>query len=340
MLLSIICPLFNKERYVVDMIKSVLRQTSANWELIIIDDGSTDNSYAIASEFQENNPDIKLYRRTDFKEAKGAAVCRNIGISHAKGNFIMFLDADDLLAPFCVEQRLDCATKGMEGLDFLIFKTAEFKNSPPKLQRKRNGNFKLIRGKENHFIKKFCKQDLPWNISAVLWKREAFKKNKGFIEAFARLQDPELHLRSLLLGLKCAVVDGTKADVLYRIDENRRSISHFELLKIYVVNTKLFLEVFTKLMENKNRGDLKPLLTGYIVRVEQYALFWANVDYENRKLYEFELKKLYDSEVVKKTLTPTANFLIRTMRSLSKFRILFRIRYHSILVQLYLKLLH
>lgn len=87
---SVIIPLFNKEDYVFNTIKSVLNQTFTDFEIIVVNDGSTDSSYKIASEI--NDPRIRLYSNNN----KGLSYSRNYGVKKANAHFIAFLDADDL----------------------------------------------------------------------------------------------------------------------------------------------------------------------------------------------------------------------------------------------------
>jgi glycosyltransferase involved in cell wall biosynthesis len=87
---SVIIPLYNKESYIENTIKSVLNQTFQDFEIIIIDDGSTDNSNQIAAQFQDYR--IKIIKQ----ENKGVAFARNSGIFNAKSEHIALLDADDL----------------------------------------------------------------------------------------------------------------------------------------------------------------------------------------------------------------------------------------------------
>ena len=96
---TIIIPSFNKGRYIAETIYSVCQQTYKNWELIIVDDGSNDNSCSLISEAQMSSDRIKFYRRE--ARPKGASVCRNIGLKHATGEFVLFLDADDLITKNC-----------------------------------------------------------------------------------------------------------------------------------------------------------------------------------------------------------------------------------------------
>ena len=92
-LVSIITPVYNSEKYIEECIKSVINQSYKNIEMIIIDDGSTDNSKNIIEKYTESFPFIKYIK---CNENNGAWAARNIGIEKAKGRFISFLDADDL----------------------------------------------------------------------------------------------------------------------------------------------------------------------------------------------------------------------------------------------------
>jgi glycosyltransferase involved in cell wall biosynthesis len=91
-LVSIIIPAYNVEKYIGETIKSVINQTCGNWELIIINDGSTDDTADIAKKMAEKDPRIKLYSQ----ENGGVSRARNKGLTLAQGDYIAFLDADDL----------------------------------------------------------------------------------------------------------------------------------------------------------------------------------------------------------------------------------------------------
>lgn len=90
-LISIIVPVFNAEKYLPDMINSILNQTYTAFELLLIDDGSTDRSYEVCLEFADKDQRVRAYHQMNM----GASKARNIGISLATGRFIAFVDADD-----------------------------------------------------------------------------------------------------------------------------------------------------------------------------------------------------------------------------------------------------
>lgn len=100
---SIITPCYNGGRYVAETIESVKRQTYPNWEMIIIDDGSTDDSAEIIAGYAQDDPRIKMIRQHNA----GTATARNAGMRCAKGRYIALLDADDLWEPVFLQRQLE-----------------------------------------------------------------------------------------------------------------------------------------------------------------------------------------------------------------------------------------
>jgi glycosyltransferase involved in cell wall biosynthesis len=95
---SVIIPLYNKEKSIYSTIESVLNQTYPNFELIIVNDGSTDQSLEAAKSFNDSR--IKIFNKSNG----GVSSARNMGIDKSQKQFIIFLDADDLWLPFCLEE--------------------------------------------------------------------------------------------------------------------------------------------------------------------------------------------------------------------------------------------
>lgn len=102
-LVSIITPLFNAEKYIEKTVLSIIEQSYTNWELLIVDDCSKDNSYDVVKKISEKDKRIKIIR---LKENSGAAVARNTGIENANGRFIAFLDSDDTWHPKKLEKQI------------------------------------------------------------------------------------------------------------------------------------------------------------------------------------------------------------------------------------------
>ena len=95
-LVSIIMPSYNSSKYIAKTIDSIINQSYTNWELLITDDCSTDNTCEIIKEYTAYNQRIKLFT---FLENKGAGVARNKSIKEAKGRYIAFCDSDDRWKP-------------------------------------------------------------------------------------------------------------------------------------------------------------------------------------------------------------------------------------------------
>lgn len=102
-LVSVITPSYNAESFLSQAIESVIAQTYPYWEMIVIDDGSTDNTTVIAETYASKNKKIKLIK---FEKNKGVAVARNTGIENASGRYIAFLDSDDLWLPIKLERQI------------------------------------------------------------------------------------------------------------------------------------------------------------------------------------------------------------------------------------------
>jgi GT2 family glycosyltransferase len=127
LLVSIIIPVYNSQAFLADTIESALCQTYRSKEIIIVDDGSTDNSYAIAKSYERDGVIVIQQANT------GAAVARNTGMARAKGEYIQFLDAGDLLDIGKIEMQIE-ALKGQTNklavCDFLQFGSEEELKKP------------------------------------------------------------------------------------------------------------------------------------------------------------------------------------------------------------------
>lgn len=102
-LVSIITPCFNGQKYIAETIESVLAQTYEKWEMIIVDDGSTDDSMQVIEAYANKDNRIHFYKQKNA----GSAVARNNGIGHANGQYIALLDADDLWRPNFLQSQID-----------------------------------------------------------------------------------------------------------------------------------------------------------------------------------------------------------------------------------------
>ena len=115
-LVSIIMPSYNTARFIDKTIESVLKQTYKNWEMLIVDDCSTDNTEEIVSKYDDKRI---IYLKNQKKS--GAAVSRNKALKNAKGKWIAFLDSDDLWYPTKLEEQINYMKKNKYSFSYTSF---------------------------------------------------------------------------------------------------------------------------------------------------------------------------------------------------------------------------
>ena len=146
-LVSIIMPSWNTERFIAETIQSVLDQTYTNWELIIVDDCSSDNTDEVVASFKDER--IK-YLHND--KNSGAALTRNKALREAKGEWIAFLDSDDLWMPEKLEHQIDFMNKNSYSLSFTEYEKVDedskplniYVSGPDKVNKRKMYNYDYI----------------------------------------------------------------------------------------------------------------------------------------------------------------------------------------------------
>ena len=117
-LVSIIIPLYNVEKYIAKCLESVSAQSYSNYEVIIVDDGSTDSSASIAKEYVERDSRFNIITQKNT----GVSTARNTGLERASGDYVVFIDADDFIAPDYLDYMLGLCCQS--GSDFCLSKNA------------------------------------------------------------------------------------------------------------------------------------------------------------------------------------------------------------------------
>jgi glycosyltransferase involved in cell wall biosynthesis len=106
-LVSCIIIFLNEERFLAEAVESVLEQSYTNWELLIVDDGSTDRSTQIAFEYAQKYPEKVFYLEHENHQNRGMSASRNLALRHAKGKYISYLDGDDIWLSSKLEEQLE-----------------------------------------------------------------------------------------------------------------------------------------------------------------------------------------------------------------------------------------
>ena len=210
-LISVVIPAYNAEQFLDETLESVLSQTYENWECIIVNDGSTDNTESIAKKWCEKDARFRYF----YKENSGASDTRNLGIKKARGEYIAFLDADDILTSDSLEVRINVLIE--QNVDLVATKLQHFTDKLPKVS-KNNARQDVL-----YYAKEGLTQLMAFNKvtpSTVLCKKSVMDEVGGFTW-HKKAEDLHCWLKVLFAGYKIYRIDETL--LLYRLVENSMS---------------------------------------------------------------------------------------------------------------------
>lgn len=287
-LISIVCPVYNAEPYLNECIESILTQTDTNWELILIDDGSTDNSYSICKTYSKHNDRIKVLHENNSGQMKA----RINGIEHSTGDFVLFLDSDDLLCSNAIKVIRTHLFK-RTGVDALLFNAAflpSTNNDKVLPQVKKNGEFINT----NALIKyAFCEQ-----VFGYLWMY-CFKKN--ILLDVLNKQNNFLNIR---YTEDCAfvfnVLNETKSldainEVLYHYRNNSNSITHSLTVSDRIDRYRVYEYIYSSILHSNN----ELAVSGEVASMVSWAMFSMLSHIDNKHLFNEMFKSARDSVVFK-----------------------------------------
>ncbi|WP_022752764.1 glycosyltransferase family 2 protein [Butyrivibrio fibrisolvens] len=218
-LISIVVPVYNVEKYLEKCINSIIAQTYDNIEIILVNDGSTDDSADIISRFEEADTRIKSYSQ----ENGGLSAARNTGINNANGRYIAFVDSDDYIHPQMIEilyRNLVSTGSDISVCDLFWINEGE------KAEEYIENNITVYNGK--NVLRKLIRDDL---ISVVAWnklyKRELFDELRYPV---GRLHEDEFVIHKILA--KCQKSVYTDAKLYYYIKRSGSIVSSKSSKKI------------------------------------------------------------------------------------------------------------
>lgn len=177
MKISIITASYNYANYITDVITSVINQTYSDWELIIVDDGSSDNSVDIIKSFCDNDARIKLYQH-EGSTNKGLKESILLGLEKASGDWIAFLESDDFFKPENLAKKVEIIEKNPSVT--LVFNKVEFIGDKKRSKKTEKDlsptqvELSKMTFPRNMFYD-FCKKNMILTFSAVIVKKEKLK---------------------------------------------------------------------------------------------------------------------------------------------------------------------
>ena len=287
---SVIIPLYNKENFIENTIQSVLSQTFADFEVLVINDGSTDKSEEKVLQFKDSR--IQYYS----KENEGVSIARNFGIEKAQFDYITFLDADDYWYPDFLKVMHEYCTQFIKQKVFTAAIEIETSKKifPAQYSIKKTADFEFV----NYF--KASKKETVICTSCAVFNKKVFEKIGVFDPKIKSGQDTDLWIR---IGLVYPVLFSWKILARYVYDENSLSKnSNF-------LNAKMDFSKFTEL--EKTNSELK-----YFLDLNRFSLAIKSKLASNKTLFDY-----YFNGIDLKNIGFKKRFLLALSPSLLRFLI-------------------
>lgn len=287
-LVSIIIPAYNYANFISETLQSIQQQTYINWEAIVVDDGSTDETQRVVNTFVASDKRIKYIYQTN----KGLPAARNTGIKASEGIYIQFLDADDLLS----EMKLEVQVKYMQenpNSDISYTNAHYFKN-PDKnifytdINLSKNAWMPKLNGSGKIILEKLIEFNIM-PVNSALIKRDLFNTVGYQNEELKSLEDWEYWLRCAFEGATFNYISDENAYALIRVHSASMSQNKAAILKWQIL-FRYFIEVHI----NNSSIDLELKYSLYQVNYKHKKEVQRQFIFKNGLLNFQELKAIYD----------------------------------------------
>lgn len=286
-------PSYNATEFISETLKSALSQTYSNYEIVVVDDGSTDKTADLILKFKNSHPEMVKYV---YQENKGLAGARNTGIRNANGRYFLFLDSDDLI--------------DKNHLKSLMAKTKSFKNSKKiafsdtKLLLNKNiidKTYKQISGiREGQDTAKLLHANYMPGIHSVLFPKEVFDKADNFDQSLIGAEDHDMYIRTTLAGYKFYSTHQPTA--IYRIRAGSMSFGRKQEQRVLNARIQIAEKYLDRNIDKKTKKEF--------LRKKQLAL--VNLGRWNIRIKKYQKAKDWfkKAQKIKLRLTPRKRLFI------------------------------
>ena len=298
-LISVVMPSYNAASFIEEAISSVLKQTYPHTEIIVVDDGSSDTSPDIAKRLANTHPGrINLHHQ----DHQGPYPARNLGLRHAHGDFVAFLDADDWWREDCLEKLLTALQKDKADLAYCGWQnvgehTPDTEPYIPPAYEKQDPVAAFLRG---------C----PWPIHAALVRRSVLHEVKGFSERCYSSMDYDIWLR--ILGYTRNITRVPEVLAFYRWHGSGQiSATKWRQVLDAVQVRQDFVRNYPELISHLSAKTVYELVNGQLLK-EAYRAYWRNDLANAQKLFRAALARrawhAKDLKYLLASLLPTGLF--------------------------------
>lgn len=287
-MISIICPVYNNEKYLIECVNSVLCQSFSDWELLLIDDGSTDGSSVICDKFANQDKRIKTFHKPN----QGQWLTREFGIEKSSGDYFIFLDSDDMLETNALDTIYNAIKE--TGSDVFLYDICKLNPDGTKICLQELYEKKCVVGVKNIinfcFVENNCislcvycfKKDFYSSCSQKLGIDKTIKSQEDFLMLFNILQQ----LLELIVIPK----------ILYVYRTNDNSASSTLRVEDYYKNVFISSDIYKTIFEKYNSD-----LDSYSNKIKK-RLAWQPISFIKRAYRDLKRKEQKDSfSIIKKT---------------------------------------
>lgn len=193
-LVSIIIPTYNRAYLISDTLLSIQKQSYKNWECIVVDDGSSDNTNTLIAGFIKTDSRFQYYKRPKHLP-KGANACRNFGFDKSNGQYVNWFDSDDIMYPNKLELQIEALNKNPQS-PYCICQSNLF-------DKESNTDLGLRSSyiSSNNRLEDYCLYNIMWLTTAPLWRRDFLMKHQlRFDETLQQSQEYDFHIKALAIS--------------------------------------------------------------------------------------------------------------------------------------------
>ena len=279
-LVSIIVPTYNRAHLIGETLDSVLAQTYKNWECIVVDDSSTDNTEEVIELYIKKDLRFQFIKRPTTKP-KGANACRNYGFGKSKGKYINWFDSDDLMHP----EKLAIQVKALKqsNYNFSVCQSLVFEDNIDNIIGLKHDTISSEQPFED-----FVTKQIIWLTQAPLWRRDFLNKmEKLFDERLQAAQEWEFHSRALSLSPQYNVIDKPlvylrhhKESISLDKDEDKR-LWHYFLARYFIYTNS----------QIKLNSELQNYLREFLLRIFKKMVDKPNIEMALKQYFLFIIKE-------------------------------------------------
>lgn len=293
LLVSVVIPCYNSEAYIHRAIESVLAQQYSNWEMLLVDNGSTDNTLDILFKFSKQHSDkIKVLHQS----IKGAPAARNMGLQHAKGAYIQFLDSDDEIAPEKIQEQVILAKAQKPAV--VVGNSYQIKEEQGVITKKRLPYYDA-----NIWVGLIATS--LGRTSSCLFQRDAVVAAGSWKESQTSSQEYELLFRILKNGGQLTFSSGYHTTIFLRKESVHMSGNHGKVRQVTLNYINLRKEIRKHLQQSNSWNGLVKIrfnrhMLGYLLNIRE------------------KMPDIYTENMVELGLRPYPAFFVRRWLSRTK----------------------